>query len=322
LVVRHLVTSPLTAGGRRLDSFLATELKDHGLSRARLQALIAEGHVTLDGRRGKASAKLVGGEQIVVEVPEAVALDVAPEPMSLDVLFEDGDIVVVNKPAGLSVHPGAGRTGGTLVSGLLAHCKDLSGIGGVLRPGIVHRLDAGTSGVLVVAKNDKAHEALATQFKERTIEKRYLAFVLGTPSPKERTLRTMYGRHPTRRQRFSSKVTRGKQAVTSYRVTHTGGGLSELDVLLGTGRTHQIRVHLADVGHPIVGDATYGGRALARIKDPELLGLCQALGHQALHAVRLSLRHPKTGESLTFVATPPPELRALAARLRQVAGTT
>ena len=240
--------------------------------------------------------------------------------MALDVLYEDEDMLALNKPAGLSVHPGAGRSQGTLVNALLAHCRDLSGIGGVLRPGIVHRLDRETSGVLVVAKNDAAHLGLARQFARREVDKRYVAFVVGEPELGQGTCDTLFGRHPTQRKRFSGRVRRGKRAVTRYQVVRSAGGAAELEVRLETGRTHQIRVHLAELGHPILGDRLYGGRRLGRIRDDGLRALAAGLSRQALHAFRLSLHHPRTGEPLVFEAPLAVELVALRQRLAELGG--
>jgi 23S rRNA pseudouridine1911/1915/1917 synthase len=307
--------APAAAAGARLDRFLADLAAEPGsplagLTRARLQGLIDDGRVRVDGAAAKSSRKLRGGERVEVSVPPPEPLTLAPEAMALDILFEDGDLIVLSKPAGLAVHPGAGRRHGTLVSGLLAHCRDLSGIGGVLRPGIVHRLDRGTSGVLVIAKHDRAHLALARQFAERRVDKRYVAFVLGTPSPRVALIETPYGRHPTQRLRFTSKVARGKRAVTRYEVVASGGGVARLAVKLETGRTHQIRVHLAERGHPVVGDPLYGGRRWGKLDDA-VRAAAEALGHQALHAAELSLAHPGTGEVMRFVAPLPADLVAL-----------
>lgn len=284
-------------------------------SRARLQQLISDGDVTLDGRPVRPSAKLRGRETVTVTVPAPAPSVLAPHPMSLEILYEDQDMLVLNKAAGVLVHPGAGRPEPTLVHGLLAHCGDLSGIGGVLRPGIVHRLDAGTSGLLVVAKNDAAHVGLARQFAARTVHKRYVAVVYGVPEPAEFTIDTWYARHPTQRRRFTSRVAAPppgsparagvRRARTTYRVLGSGGGLSVVDILLGTGRTHQIRVHFSDRGHPLVGDSLYAGRQFQRISDPHLRGLAQKWEHQALHAAALGLSHPRTGAPLSFYAPPP-----------------
>ena len=305
--------------GVRLDKFLvaASALADSpvaGFSRTRLQRLIDDGAVLLDGKPARSSVKLVGGERVEVTLPEAAPLDVVAEALPLDILYEDADFIAIAKSSAMVVHPGAGVTHGTVVNALLAHCKDLSGIGGVLRPGIVHRLDKGTSGVLVAAKNDSAHEALATQFAKRQVTKRYTAFVLGAP-PAKAHIETLYGRHPTHRKRFTTKVTSGKTAVTDYKTLRSRDGLAELDVLLGTGRTHQIRVHLAEQGFPVAGDATYGGRAYARVKDAALRDLVSALTHQALHARMLELKHPRTGQPIRLEAPLPPNLKAIADRL-------
>lgn len=306
---------PADAAGARLDRFLADLAAEPGsrlagLTRARLQALIDEGRVRVDGAAAKSSRKLRGGERVEVSVPPPERLSVEPEAMPLVILHEDADLIVLDKPAGLAVHPGAGRKTGTLVSGLLAHCRDLSGIGGVLRPGIVHRLDRGTSGVLVVAKHDRAHLALAKQFSARQVDKRYAAFVLGTPTPRAAVIETAYGRHPTQRLRFSGKVARGKRALTRYEVVATGGGVARLAVKLETGRTHQIRVHLAERGYPVVGDPLYGGTRFGKL-DERVRAAAEALGHQALHAAELSFTHPTTGVVMRFVAPLPGDLAAL-----------
>ena len=281
------------------------------LSRSRIQKLIHEGHVTLEGKAASSSTKVSSGDTIEIVLPPPTPLDLIPEPMELRVLFEDSALIVVDKPAGLVVHPGAGHSTGTLVHGLLAHCADLAGIGGRVRPGIVHRLDRYTSGCLVVAKTDAAHEALALQFSERKVEKHYEAFVLGEPSPDRGVIDTLYGRHPTDRKRFSSRVGKGKRAVTSYVVTGTGGGVSRLSIRLGTGRTHQIRVHFSDMGLPIVGDSLYGGEGWGKIADPQLRKAAKSLNRHALHAARLTFFHPGNGERLEMVSEFPPELAAL-----------
>ncbi len=314
----HELTLTVSAesAGERLDRYLAELDGDDdrlvgSLSRSRIQKLIGAGEVTVDGEVPRRAHRLRGGERVVVRVPEPEPLDLVPEPMELEVLFEDRHLIAVAKPAGLVVHPGAGHRTGTLVHGLLAHCQDLSGIGGVERPGVVHRLDRGTSGVLVVAKTDAAHTGLAGAFARREVDKHYLAFVLGEPSPRVATIDTCYGRHPTVRTRFSSKLRAGKRAITDYEVIASTGGISELAIRLLTGRTHQIRVHFADRGHPVVADPTYGGRQFLRIRDAELRARALGLEHQALHAHRLRLDHPITGATLEHEAPLPPELAAL-----------
>ncbi|HET6345967.1 MAG TPA: RluA family pseudouridine synthase, partial [Myxococcota bacterium] len=259
--------------------------------------------------------KLREGQRVEVRIPAPTPSTLVPMAMPLVVLYEDAHVIALDKPAGLVVHPGAGTRGPTLVHGLLAQCGDLSGIGGVTRPGIVHRLDRGTSGVMVVAKHDRAHAGLAEQFSGRTVRKRYLAVVHGAPEPAQATLDTLYGRHPVHRQRFTARVTSGKRAVTTYRTVASAWGLAVLDVLLGTGRTHQIRVHLAEAGHPIVGDPLYGGRRPLPHAPKLVREAFDALEHQALHAARLELRHPITGAPLRFEAPPPPSWRPLARRI-------
>ncbi len=300
----------MTVDGERLDRFLQQHLGER-FSRARLQRLIAEGHVTVDGASSKASSKLRDGMTVSVVVPAPEPTELIPEDRPLDVLYEDSDLIAVAKPAGVPVHPGAGHATGTLVHALLAHCGDLSGIGGVERPGIVHRLDKDTSGVLVVAKNDLAHERISAQFAARTTQKTYRAFVLRAPSPKRLRIETLIGRHPTHRKRFSSRVRQGKPAVTTYEVKGAGPDIAELEVSIETGRTHQIRVHLSDMGHPIVADALYGGNRWSRIRDEGVREVAKALGRHALHAERLRLSHPRSGESLELRAPLPADLETL-----------
>lgn len=295
---RQLVV-PAEAHGLRLDQFLA----DAGLvgSRARGHALIEAGHVTLDGKPAtKPSARLKAGQACGVTEPDLAPAKPLPEAIPLTRLYEDRDLVVVDKPAGLVVHPGAGHATGTLVNALLHHVDGLAGVGGEARPGIVHRLDRDTSGVLVVAKHDDALRALQAAFKARTVDKRYLALVYGQP-PDETTYDTLYGRHATQRQRFSSKVKTGKRAVTHLRTLRRFGQAAEVELVLETGRTHQIRVHLADAGFPLLGDAVYGSRASAKL---------EVIPRQALHALRLEFDHPRTGKRLRFEAPVPADFVA------------
>jgi 23S rRNA pseudouridine1911/1915/1917 synthase len=300
--------------GARLDRWLAEQLPD--LSRARLQALIEDGHVLLDGRPAKASARIKAGQRLVVEVPAPVDAAPRPQDIPLAVVYEDPHLLVVDKPAGLAVHPGAGRPDGTLVNALLFRVRDLSGIGGVLRPGIVHRLDRGTSGLLVAAKDDVTHRGLAAQFAARTVEKEYLALVLGVPARREGHISAAIGRHPVQRKRMSVSPRVGREALTSYRVEEALDGAALLRVRIHTGRTHQIRVHLASLGHPVAGDREYGGTRTPPSRRARSRERLSSLTRPALHAARLSFTHPSTGERLTFESPLPPDLAEVLEGLR------
>ncbi len=281
------------------------------LSRAVVQRLLEDGRVSLNGAPvAKAGSKVKQGDAIVVRVPPPEPLEVVPEDIPLVVLHEDADLIVIDKPAGLVAHPAPGHPTGTLVNALLFHCKDLSGIGGVLRPGIVHRLDKDTSGVMVATKSDRAHAALGAAFKSKstgagsTIHRAYLAIASPPPPQKQGTLRTQYGRHPIHRKKFSSKVAGGKPAVTHYSIVEPLHASAVVELRLETGRTHQIRVHASDHGWPLIGDPVYG-RASA---DERVAAAATALGRQALHAHTLAFDHPVTGERLSFPSALPPDL--------------
>ena len=302
--------APPEARGERVDQYLARALPE--LTRSRLAALIEAGHVQVDGRQVKPAARLRGGELLRVSVPAPVAAKPAAEELPLALLHEDRDLVVVDKAAGMVVHPGAGHASGTLVNALLHRVKDLAGVGGELRPGIVHRLDKDTSGCLVVAKHEQALVALQKAFKTREVQKTYLALVHGEP-PAEGRIETLYGRHPIHRQRFSGRVKVGKPALTEFRVRERFPGAALLEVELHTGRTHQIRVHLSEAGHPLLGDALYGGNKRSKGRVGEVQA---ALGRQALHAWRLAFAHPRTRKALHFEAPLPPDLEAAVASLR------
>ncbi len=292
------------ARGARIDQHLASVLPE--LTRSRLKALIEEGHVTLGGKPIRAALRLKGGEALEVEVPPVQTTELTAQDLPLKVVFQDAHLLVLDKAAGMVVHPGAGNRDGTLVNALLFHVSDLAGIGGELRPGIVHRLDKDTSGLLVVAKTDAALTSLQAAFKARTVEKTYLALVHGAP-PMKGTFRTLYGRHPHHRQRFSGKVKTGKEAVTHFVTTERFARASLVEIILETGRTHQIRAHFSDAGFPLLGDALYGG-----VKKAGPL----VIGRQALHAWKLKFPHPKSGKLLTYVAGPPKDFRDAQKALR------
>lgn len=293
----------------RLDVFLSLNLPD--CSRSQAAALIRQGVVVVGGTPQKAGYKVKAHEQISGRVPSPASVDLISEPLALDIVFEDGDLIVVNKPAGLVVHPAAGHPSGTLVNGLLHHCADLEGIGGERRPGIVHRLDKDTSGVMVVAKNDRSHQALSGQFKDRSVKKIYLAIVNGSLAKDRGTIDLPVGRHPSKRKKMSTASPRGREASTRWQVRQRLSGTTLLEVELKTGRTHQIRVHCQAMGHPIVGDPVYGQRRAMLRQAKSDAGLYQVLKNtrrQMLHAARLTISHPSSGERLTFEAPMPEDM--------------
>ena len=279
------------------------------VSRSYIQKLIKEGHVSVNGKPVKANYKLGAGDEISVEIPEAKEPDILPEDIPLDILYEDQDILVVNKPKGMVVHPAAGHYSGTLVNALMYHCKDsLSGINGVMRPGIVHRIDMDTTGSLLVCKNDEAHRILAEQLKEHTIRREYHAIVYGNIKEDTGTVDAPIGRHPTDRKKMSINHKNGKQAVTHYEVLERFGNFTYIRCRLETGRTHQIRVHMASLHHPLLGDEVYGPSS--RPPFPGLKG-------QVLHAKILGIYHPVTGEYMEFDAPLPQYFVDLLQKLRR-----
>ncbi|HEX4423381.1 MAG TPA: RluA family pseudouridine synthase, partial [Kofleriaceae bacterium] len=315
----HRFTVGAAQAGERIDALIAARIA--GLSRAQVQRLIDDAQVRLNGLPlAKPGHRVRAGDAVAVTVPPPAAVEVAPEDIPLVILHEDADLIVIDKPAGLVVHPAAGHPRGTLVNALLFHCTDLSGIGGALRPGIVHRLDKDTSGVMVATKNDRAHAAVSAAFAAKSrgepggILREYLGIAAPPPATAAGTLRTWHGRHPTDRKRFSSKLARGKPAVTHWTVVEPlpamAPGAAVIRFRLETGRTHQIRVHAADHGWPLLGDPLYGKppRALAAIAD--------RLGRQALHAAVLELDHPATGARLRFESPLPADLAAARDALR------
>ena len=289
------------AAGERLDRFLAG--RELEVSRSHIQKLIESGCVLVNGRTAKANAKLREGDAVETELPEAQELEILPEDIPLDILYEDSDVIVINKARGMVVHPAAGAADGTLVNALLHHCEDLSGINGVIRPGIVHRLDKDTSGVMVAAKNDRAHVDLAEQIREKTAQRIYRAIVCGTIAEDRGEIRAPIGRHPTERKKMAV-VPGGKEATTLFRVVERFPAHTLVECRLKTGRTHQIRVHMAYIGHPLFGDPKYGR------KMPDIAG-------QALHSCELSFTHPRTKERMTFAAEMPEDMKAILHALRR-----
>jgi 23S rRNA pseudouridine1911/1915/1917 synthase len=312
----HVIEGMITTGGLRLDRALADA---SGLSRERVKALMDAGRVELAGKvAGQASLKPAEGTRFAIRVPEAAPAEAAAQDIPLSIVFEDAHLVVVDKPAGLVVHPAAGNPDGTLVNALLHHCRgQLSGIGGVARPGIVHRIDKDTSGLLVVAKTDAAHEGLARQFADHSIHRVYQAVTTGVPVPAAGTVRGAIGRSERDRKKMAlvadgpNGSKRGKSAVTHYRTIELLQGAALVECRLETGRTHQVRVHLASIGHALVGDPVYG-RTSSQHKP-----LLARLGfrRQALHAAELGFVHPASGEMVRFTSPTPVDLRTLIVEL-------
>lgn len=307
--------------GERLDAYIAARIPD--LSRSAVGRLIDEGRVTVGGSPAKANYRVKTGDEITIVVPPSAPTDISAEDIPLDIIYEDSDIVVVNKPRGMTTHPAPGSPAGTLVNALLAHISDLSGVGGVQRPGIVHRLDKDTSGLIVVAKNDAVHTNLQSQIQKRTAGRKYLALVWGDAKFEKAVVDAPIGRHPLHRQKMAV-VTEGahaRQAVTDLTVIERLDGFTLLEASLRTGRTHQIRVHVAYIGYAVVGDPVYGGKhslpgRFGMRDHTEFENLIDDLGGQALHAYRLSFKHPRTGEDLEFEAPVPYNMSALIDWLR------
>ncbi len=294
--------------GARLDSWLASKQPD--LSRSRIQQYIRSGHVQVDQAPAKPHQIIKAGMEISLHLPPAMPTELQPEPIPLHILYEDTDILVLNKPAGLVVHPAAHHETGTLVHALLHHCTDLAGIGGELRPGIVHRLDKDTSGVMVIAKTEPALMDLAKQFKQRTVKKSYRTLVKGVVTPPTGTIESLIGRHPNDRKKMSARVTRGRAARTTYEMLESFLEASFLSVAIETGRTHQIRVHMAHHGHPVLGDSTYG--------RTRTLSDGTVVPRQMLHATNLAFQHPSTRHPLEFEAPIPEDMRLLIGHLRSL----
>jgi len=306
--------------GLRLDVYLSR--RDPTLSRSQARRFIDDGDALLDGKAVRASHRLRPGEKVSLRKPPPVPSEIIPEEIPLDIRYEDEAILVVDKPAGMVVHPAAGNSRGTLVNALQFHCRHLSGIGGVMRPGIVHRLDKGTSGLMVIAKSDEAHRHLSEQFKRRLVSKHYTALVHGNVRQDEGLVDAPVGRHPVERKKMSTASRRGKAALTRWRVLERFGAVTLLEAKIETGRTHQIRVHLSALGHPVVGDSVYGGSKRI-VESPALRAVLKKLSRQALHAGRLSFAHPVTGKEMTFESPLPEDMAEVTRFLRekvQVAG--
>ncbi|MBF0613643.1 MAG: RluA family pseudouridine synthase [Magnetococcales bacterium] len=320
----RLITIPAPLAGERLDRALAQA--DPELSRAAIQRLLKEGAVTrLDGSLPQADDKAVAGESFQIRIPAPQPIAARPEAIPLDVVYEDDDIIVINKPAGLAVHAGAGRVDGVLVNALLHHCGGpertggLSGIGGAIRPGIVHRLDMETSGLLVAAKNDRAHLHLADQFAAHTAARRYLAVVRGLLSATHGTIDAPIGRHPRERQKMAVEPRHGRAAITHWQRQETCAGFTVVACRLETGRTHQIRVHMAHLGHPLLGDPLYARPFHPPSTWPEeSRAVVTAFRRQALHAAQLTILHPTRLQEMIFSVDPPEDLQTLLAALREV----
>ncbi|MDI6796960.1 MAG: RluA family pseudouridine synthase [Desulfatibacillaceae bacterium] len=301
--------------GLRLDSFLSAKID--GLSRSQAARLVRQGHALVDGSPKKPSHQLAPGQAVTASLPKPEPCQALPEALEIDILYQDSDLVVVNKPPGLVVHPAPGHISGTLVNALLHHCRDLSGVGGLLRPGIVHRLDKDTSGVLVAAKNDAAHQALSGQFAARTVEKTYLALVFGVPEKDSGIVDMPVGRHPDQRKKMAAG--KGRQALTLWRVARRFADAALLEIDIHTGRTHQIRVHLAALGHPVIGDSVYAGKKRGKKLPDSVAGKTPFPGRQMLHAFRLSLILPASGKRLVIEAPVPQDMQILTQALEKAA---
>jgi len=310
---------------RRLDVLVAAHLPD--CSRSLAANLIGNRKVLVGNHPQKPGYRVKSGEHILVRIPEPEPVEYTPEPIPLNIIYQDSDMVVINKQAGIVVHPAPGHGSGTLVNALLYHCPDLEGIGGEIRPGIVHRLDKDTSGTMVVAKNAPTLDGLAGQFKARSVRKKYLALVYGEFKKEAGTIDLPIGRHPVHRKQMSTTTRNGRPAETSWRVREKFKGITLLELTLKTGRTHQIRVHCAAVGHPIVGDPVYRSRRWLKDMDrlfsgesSSMAARLKAIPRQMLHAWRLRLTHPSTGEIMTFESPIPADMETVIGELRGMLG--
>lgn len=301
--------------GLRLDVFLSQA--DESFSRSQIKYAIEEGDVLVNGTERKVSQHLKAGDVVELHLEPAIEAIAIPQDIPLNIVYEDASIIVINKPAGMVVHPAPGNPDQTLVNALLFHCRDLSGIGGVLRPGIVHRLDKETSGLIVAAKSDEAHRKLSLQFEKHDVHKKYTALVWGDIKGQSGEIVLPVGRHPGDRKKMSTKSRHGKDALTLWKVRERYGTATLLDIEIKTGRTHQIRVHLSERGYPVIGDTVYGNASkLQTVKNTELKAAVKSLNRQALHAAQLSFLHPQSGDRVVFKAPLPEDLENLRAAFR------
>lgn len=322
----YTVEVPPGKDGERLDKVLADALSDHDISRARVQSLLEDGCILPEyfgeGAALQAKHKVKSGERYTIHVPAPISAIPEPENIPLDVVFEDEDVIVIDKPPAMVVHPAAGNATGTLVNALLYHCEgSLSGIGGVTRPGIVHRLDKGTGGLIIAAKNDGAHHSLSKQFSDRTIDRAYFALVWGVPMPPEGDIEGNISRSPNNRKKMAVVKRGGKTAKTHYRVLKAFGTVGALvECVLSTGRTHQIRVHMASIGHPVMGDQAYGGGggSRARLLGDQARRAVDNLGHQGLYAYKLGFLHPMTGKKILLETKIPKFINDIYCQLEKV----
>ncbi|MDY6843321.1 MAG: RluA family pseudouridine synthase [Thermodesulfobacteriota bacterium] len=303
--------------GKRIDCFISNT--EHEISRNYVKNLIEDGYITIEGKKAKPSTKVKHGNKIIIRTPETKRLDLTPEAIDLNILFEDEHLLILDKPAGMVVHPAPGHYNKTIVNALLFHCGNLSTIGGVQRPGIIHRLDKNTSGLLVIAKGDEAHRLLSHQFKQREVQKIYYALVFGNVDEPHGLIDIPIGRDITERKKISTKTKAGRESVTWWHTKERFIGFSLLEVRPKTGRTHQIRVHLSTIGHPIVGDDVYGGRRkrISTITNEKVKAYVTSLQRHLLHAGSLSFTHPKTGKVIEFSSPLPDDFVTLLKLLRE-----
>lgn len=302
----------------RIDLYLSSNLKE--LTRSRIQSLIKEGNIKVNNSPVKTSYRLKAGDKIALSIPPSSPYLLNPEPLDLSIIYEDPSIIVLDKPPGLVIHPAPGHQSGTLVHGLLHHCNDLSGIGGILRPGIVHRLDKDTSGLLVVAKNDSAHNFLSSQFKDSKVSKKYIALVHGIPKNSEGTIDLPISRHPIKRKEMAVSSAKGKNALTKWKIQETlGNKFTLLSVTIRTGRTHQIRVHMSHMGHPVVGDPVYGFKSAWWRKNTSYSReIPDSIKRQMLHSEYLGFLHPDTKEYVEFRSPVPQDMNRVIEKIKTI----